>query len=497
MSRRLPGDPSEPDLGVLEVDRLGRRLSSALRLHPEQHENNYNWASPYERGYYAVSGYDKMPDYDVFHKLRRFHPLASNVLPFPPRHWGPLQIVLPPKNPRALVYSLLLKNLAYLLDYFRHASVFLFQHLHLHYRFFQIDSDGSPVLEVIEEKHKLATKWSDKICSLEKDSEIMHIFDTVWNFIEFESIVLFVDNLLRKYPFDGHPTTQNDGVSGAFISAILSDYHKEAAALVEYVPRSHNATVSTSPIHIPSFQSPDAMITFFFNSIKDIECLEPAWNVDPILCNMLKLRIEDTIVRQLHLLAKYEQNYEVAILRVIWDNESGSSPHSFNENECLILDITDMTIFHLDSIPTIIDIVCDQLSIVEEVPMQEMLKLFLEKTVEPLFASIIEEGTIGLSKWHTLTTIWKVLTNFYSLLSQIYQAIEKKPVTFKLKHYLETFEVFETEVARYVEGGLEELKGHMDVFSENEDHLRDAYFLVYCDYYNLKYKLALIKEKER
>lgn len=419
-------------------------------------------------------------------------------------------------NHGLLRYSCLLKKLAYLLEYFRFGCKLLFELLEEHYLNLHINSDGLLMLEVIEEKQMLATKWSKEICAMENEYEIKQIFHMVCDFVDLDSVHQFVILMLEKYPFNGLPNISDEGFIGVFVGVVFSsNYQKEVACLIEFVARdqggekgsnlSDTTAQNLSPRAFSLGPSPEESFSTLFNTIKSIEEQEPSWRTDQLLWNRLKLRIEDIIVRGLNLISKYEQNYEVGILRVIWDRESGYSPNSFNETECLMLDITDMTIFHLDTIPTVTEIICDELSILNIKNTKcaqfiDILSLFLANPVIPFIDSLIAGGTIGLSKWQTFTTMWEMLRNFFSLLSHILHTIDSDcqekhgpPLNPNLEHYLEVFEVFSTEVGEYVNQGIDQLNLHLDVFSENEDHLRDAYFQVYAGYYKIKYTLAILK----
>lgn len=423
-------------------------------------------------------------------------------------------------NHELLRYSCLLEKLAYLLEYFRFGCKLLFEQLEEHYRNLHINSDGLPLLEEIEEKQVLATKWSKEIYTMENEHEIKQIFHMMCDFVDLDSVNQFVILMLEKYPFNGLPNLSDEGFIGVFLRVVFSsNYQKEVACLTEFVTRDQGGENSSkladttaqnrSPYAFSLGPSLEESFSTLFNTIKSIEEQEPDWKTDQLLWNRLKLRTEDIIVRGLNLISKYEQNYEIGILREIWDRESGYSPHSFNETECLMLDITEMIIFHLDTIPTVTEIICDELSILnikntKYEPFIDILLLFLADPVISYIDYLIGDGTIGLSKWPTFTTVWEVLRNFFSLVSHIFYIIDSDsqekhgpPLNPNLKHYLEVFEVFSTEVGEYVNQGIGQLNLHLDVFSENEDHLRDAYFQVYAGYYNVKYTLAILKLSDK
>lgn len=123
----------------------------------------------------------------------------------------------------------------------------------------------------------------------------------------------------------------------------------------------------------------------------------------------------------------FEFNYKNSILQSIIDSESDQSPQSFDDYQCMVLDLLELLTFHIDSIPNIINLINSfHRIIVQKLKYSTKLNLtkfeynvnidslnhLLNNVVYPYFKELIVAGTVGLSMDSRYHDIFKILNQF-------------------------------------------------------------------------------------
>ncbi|KAK6457065.1 uncharacterized protein RJT20DRAFT_36875 [Scheffersomyces xylosifermentans] len=157
----------------------------------------------------------------------------------------------------------------------------------------------------------------------------------------------------------------------------------------------------------------------------------PKWKTNSYEFKMFQISTMKELSFSSATVLEYENNYENSILRAILNSELGDTPQSFTEEQCNILDLMEILMFHIDSFNKVADLVFSFIKAsvpklkyssnvtIMELTLSDRLDKLRSHEIGPFISSVIKNGTVGLSTKASTEETIEHLQNIVSILNGI------------------------------------------------------------------------------
>lgn len=342
----------------------------------------------------------------------------------------------------------------------------------------------------------LIRKFKEKIKYLDKFDQVFKIFQTIFNFIEGD-----LNHMLTTIK-----DQDGDELTNVFFHSIFASFTQSLEFSLDnsWIEIGDNEEKLNEMYEILDDLNPDIAISLCKINISNYGQLYSQWKADPIHFELFTTSLKKELSFNPALNYNFDLEYDNSILRKIVNNELNTSPNSYNEEECKVLDVMEILTFHIDSCEMICLLISKFHNIVikkekgkaieTNVPLDKNvlneLQVFLKDKIASSIRCLVDGGTMGLSKYTNLTKILDTLTEFNSIL-QKFTRISFNKVQFFFKeetHFVDVLDKYHDSLELLLNLVLADSCGAKnEVIDINKDEFEELDLTVKDCFFDLTY----------